>query len=302
MASKGFSRRAFVASSLAGTVFFPGFGYGQGRQDEGGIGGTGIVGILTDFGSLIVAGRRVETDGATRVTDAFGARLESDLRIGDSLTVEARGANGALLARRVHVTYPLAGAVSQAAGRMIRVNGVDVVLEQARSTPVGSRVLVSGLWDGNRVVASRIETARDPRDLISGTVSRRSGGPRVGPIAISGNGLFGAQDGSFAAVLGRFDAATGAMVATSTDTARFTGAAGPLERLAIEGYLEPINRNPGVRVSGLGHNFARGLVLDSYLGNRLLFDGRYTGRFAAEQVTVLPEAVSARRALLRSLA
>ncbi|MEO1612986.1 MAG: hypothetical protein AAFU55_11645, partial [Pseudomonadota bacterium] len=38
-------------------------------EPRGGIGGTGIVGVLTDFGSLIVNGKRIELDGRTRIAD-----------------------------------------------------------------------------------------------------------------------------------------------------------------------------------------------------------------------------------------
>ncbi|MEM7488864.1 MAG: hypothetical protein AAF390_07030, partial [Pseudomonadota bacterium] len=56
---------------------------------EGGIGGTGIVGVLTDFGSLIVNGLRVEVTSGTTVATPFGRVGEGALAPGQALTIVA---------------------------------------------------------------------------------------------------------------------------------------------------------------------------------------------------------------------
>lgn len=296
------SRRALLALGAA-SVLFPTPGLGQEkREGEGGIGGTGIVGLLTDFGSLIVAGNRVETGPGTRFEDAFGTLAEASLRVGDSLTVEASGAPGQLLARRVRVNYPLIGTITRVSGRNLVINGVTVRLERAQSLArAGNRVAVHGLWRGNEVVASRLAAPRSARDLVSGTVSRRGVSTRIGSLEVRGRGRGRMREGGFGEAIGRFDAQSGVFVANSVGTQRFVGLQSTLTRLAVEGYLEPSRGNPGFRVSGLGHSFRRNVALSQFANQRTLFVGDYDGLFAPRRATRLPESFASRRAVLRSL-
>ncbi|MEO1512732.1 MAG: hypothetical protein AAFU70_11715, partial [Planctomycetota bacterium] len=79
---------------------------------------------------------------------------------------------------------------------------------------------------------------------------------------------------------------------------RFTGAAGPLEQLSVEGYLEPSSKAPGFALSGLGHSFDPDARLEPFAEGRALFEGPYTGDFAVDLALALPEGVAARRAAL----
>ncbi|WP_370402314.1 DUF5666 domain-containing protein [Sulfitobacter sp. JB4-11] len=305
MKTAKFSRRDALGLGI-GAAVFPGVAAAQtARPDvEGGIGGTGIVGLLTDFGSLIVAGNYVRTNDATRYSDGFGALQESDLRLGDSLTVEAAGAPDALVARRVHVTHPLVGAITQVAAdrRRITVNGVEVRLDtRLQGLEVGYRVAVSGLWRGAFVQASRLAAARSASDLVAGDVARRGGRTQVGSVTVRGPGTGSVPRGSFASVVGQFDVASGILRARAVTNQRFTGAAGPLARLSVEGYLDPSSSAPGYRVAGLGHSFERNLKLDEFAGSRVLMNGEYNGKFAARGAVVLPEGFSAQRRLLRRI-
>ena len=299
------SRRAALGLGIA-AVFGPGQLWAQtARPDvEGGIGGTGIVGLLTDFGSLIVAGNYLRTDAQTRYTDGFGRLSKSDLQVGDSLTVEASGPSNALVARRVHVTHPVVGTITARSGngREITVNGVTVRLDQrAGAFGVGARVAVSGLWRGPLVQGARLAPARSTQDLVSGDVTRSGGVTRVGGVAVRGNGTGSIAPGSFASIVGRFNADTGVLQAARVSNARFTGAAGALARLSIEGYLDPTSRAPGYRVAGLGHSFERNLNLSAFATSRVLLNGAYTGRFAAQGAVVLPEGFGAQRRVLRQI-
>lgn len=299
------TRRAVLGLGVAAAAL-PGAVLAQStRPDvEGGIGGTGIVGLLTDFGSLIVAGNYVRTDGATRYSDGFGPLRENNLRVGDSLTVEAAGPVNGLIARRVHVTHPLVGAISavSANGRVVTVNGVEVRLDgRLRGFGVGDRVAVSGLWRGAVVQASRLTLARAANDLVAGDVTRSGGITRVGAVPVRGPGTGSPARGSFASVVGQFDPKSGVLRARRVATQRFTGAAGPLVRLSVEGYLDPSPSAPGYRVAGLGHSFERNLKLDTFAGSRVLMNGAYTGRFAASGAVVLPEGFGAQRRVLRQI-
>ncbi len=296
------SRRSFVFAGAA-ACFTPQLGPAQESVPEGGIGGTGIVGVLTDFGSLIVGGRLVQTSGQTDFTDAFGAVTEASLAVGDSLTVEASGPAGALTARRVHVTHPVVGQISALSNGFAVINGVEVILTaQTSGVRVGDRVAVSGLWQGPRVVASRIAPAQSDQDLIAGDVTNTLLESRVGPVVTTRSQIASERTGRFVTVIGSYDAASQIFRVKSAQSERFFGAAGPLVRLAIEGYLEPTSQNPNYRVSGLGHSFSRGLNLADFAQSRTLFSGSYTGTFAADRALTLPEESAARRRVLRGLA
>ncbi|GIT91696.1 hypothetical protein JANAI62_21530 [Jannaschia pagri] len=301
MTTSKFTRRTCVFGGGAAALL-PGVGWTQEREIEGGIGGTGIVGIATEVGGLVVAGRALTTDDGTRITDAFGALPAAALTRGDSLTVEAAGSVGSLVARRIHVTQPVVGTVTAASARQVTVNGVTVTLDSGlRSVRPGSRVAVSGLWRGTEVIASRLSPARSPLDLVSGDVSRGQGATRIGAVPVAR--LPGRPpSGSFATAFGRYDPARGLFQVQQSETGRFTGAAGRLRRLAVEGFLEPSNAAPGFRISGLGHSFARNLNLSNLAQGRALFSGAYRGTFAADQALPLPEDTRRRAAILGALA
>lgn len=299
------SRRGLLATGLS-ALALPHVATAQATQRdvEGGIGGTGIVGILTDFGSLIVGGNYLLTDSRTRYSNAFGQVNANDLRIGDSLTVEAAGAPDALSARSVHITYPLQGAISAVfdGGRRLVVNGVGVVMDSTPSAAqVGARVAVSGLWRGDMIVASRITPAGSAQDLVSGDLARGFGTLRIGSVVVRGSGLSGLEGGSFVTAIGQYDAATDRLQVRDVQPGRFFGAAGPLQRLSIEGYLAPTRTAPGYRIAGLGHSFERNLRLAEFADSRVLFNGAYTGKFAADSAVILPEAFASRRRVLRRI-
>jgi len=300
--------RRFILGTGAASVFWPGAALpapAQPRQSEGGIGGTGIVGILTEFGSLIVAGRRVAVDGVTQYSDGFGEISARDINIGDSLTVEAGGPVDMLTARRVHVTHPLVGEITAVAngGKELTILGTPVRLARPnRLARVGRRVAVSGLWRGNTVEGSGLSPARDTRDLVAGTVDRAGLGVTVSGLSVRGAGSQRLKDEGFASIVGRYDPNSALMRSERAVTARFTGAAGPLKRLTIEGYLEPTRAAPGYRVAGLGHSFSRNIDLSPYAQGRTLFLGDYTGLFAAREALVLPEDPAARAQILGAFA
>ncbi|MFK7867733.1 MAG: DUF5666 domain-containing protein [Roseobacter sp.] len=305
MATDRISRRMALLAGASACLLPQALGAQSFPPDvEGGIGGTGIVGVLSDFGSLIIAGARVAQTPQTRYTDAFGTVAASALRRGDSLTVEATEIQGRLSAVRVHVTQPLIGLAqnSGAQSDRITVNGIDVLVDSAFSQDlIGERVSVSGIWQGTRVVASRVARTPHKEDVIAGDVLRRGTQTRIGTIVLRGRGIGPLPDGSFATVTGQFDQTTGRLTARSTSAGRFTGAAGPLKGLRVEGFLDPINTSPGFKISGLGHSFERGLALSPYAQDRTLFAGAYTGRFKAQTATILPDDDAARRRVLRAL-
>lgn len=266
---------------------------------EGGIGGTGIVGTLTGFGSLRINGLRVRRDGRTRYRTPYGITTGEILAPGHVLTIAAlRDASG-ILAREVSVDFALVGVLREDAGRL-SVNGVpliDPVAARGDGAP-GTRVAVSGLWTAQGLRPSRIDPApTGTQDLIAGTVGRSPDGTgTIGGLPISSAATPPAS-GAYATAFGR--ANTERFLAERVHSGRFARLSN-LRLLSVEGYLEPAPSAPGLRIAGLGHNFATDVHAAAIGDRRALYFGRYTGRFAAARGYLLPENATARARLLRN--
>ncbi len=264
---------------------------------EGGIGGTGIVGIMTGYGSLLVNGLRVELTNQTRVASPYGQTDLNALKPGMSLTIFASRNRDGLFARDVTIDYALVGLARVGAGRALSVNGVRVLPEPGAlgSYSADHRVAVSGVWSPRGLIASRIDPAPNGQDLIAGTVSRRS----ATGLSISGASvrILGAKsdNGGYAVALGQ--SRDGQFEADDLQTGRFNTATG-LRQLAVEGYLETATSDPGFRIAGLGHSFGRNLRLQQLASRRAIYFGRYTGLFQASTGYVIPENFAQRRQLL----
>jgi hypothetical protein len=303
------SRRSVLAALGAGLLASaaPVRGETSKPPAEGGLGGTGIVGTLMGFGSLIVNGFRVDTDPETTFSSTIGLFDPGSLAIGQTLTIEAVASAEGLLAKRVHVTYPLVGRAEVMPGRpgRLRVAGVDVEAEPDGMTAVspGQRVLVSGVWRGNRVIAGRIDPAPGISvSAIAGAVSVEHGTGRLvlggRPLRLA-QGLKAPADGSFVTVIGR--ALADRFVADQIVEGRFTGAAGSLVQLSVDGYLDPTETAPGFTIAGLGHSFDAEAKLSAFRNDRALFTGPYVGVFAVQTGIILPEQFQARQAIIEEL-
>ncbi len=278
---------------------------GQRPPVEGGIGGTGIVGVVTSLGSIHVGGQRVEIAPDTELRDAFGPVPPWALTPGVSVTVEAEARPAGLVARRVRLTHPLVGPVDSlsADGRRLEVLGIRVDLEPGVNSPIekGDRVAVSGLWSGRRVVASRIDRLADPGPSVLAGATGPAGDlapglSAVGGVPVVAAGMALPDSLGYATVLGQ--ASEGIFFAEQIELDRFTGAAGPLARLVVEGYLEPAEAAPGYVIGGLGHSFDPAARLTPVAETRAVFAGPYSGLFEVEAALPVPEDPISRGRLL----
>lgn len=264
---------------------------------EGGIGGTGIVGTLYGFGSLLINGLRVTLDGRTRYRTPYGSVGAGALAEGQVLTVSAQRSADGIVARHVMVDYALVGTLHHSGGTP-RVNGVPLIAAASalgHGTP-GSRVAVSGTWTARGVRPSRIDPAPTGPDLIAGTVTRLDhGGSGIGGTGISASGSLPAP-GSYAVALGRNT--SGGFEADSLQAGRFAQI-NNLRLLSVDGYLEASASAPGFRIAGLGHNFARDVRLGAVGGRRAVYFGQYDGLFGANRAFVVPDTYAAHAGALR---
>jgi len=265
---------------------------------EGGIGGTGIVGLMTGAGSVLVNGLRVELPSNVRINAGGRAAGDSLLVPGAALSMVARSRLGRFEAQQIDVDAPLIGTVTRV-GRGHAINGTSLHLDTARSafSVIGQRVVAHGLWqpDGS-LNASLLQRAPQAGDSVAGVaMGSPDAGWRIGqtPVALKGGDILIA--GQFAVVSGRY--AGGTLTAASVQLGRFRGGQS-LRQLSIEGYLEAIDAAPGFRIAGLGHSFDRRLTLDPFVQSRAVYFGPYDGRFRARRAVVLPEPQRLRQALL----
>ncbi|MEM6896720.1 MAG: hypothetical protein AAF576_05035 [Pseudomonadota bacterium] len=266
---------------------------------EGGIGGTGIVGTLNGFGSLLVNGLTIELPDTMRVRTPYGRVGVDGLATGQVLTMVANRSASGYAARDVVIDYALVGRLDQSGGQP-SVNGVPLLAAGAALAGHdlrGTRVAVSGVWAPGGVRPSLIEPAPDARDLIAGTVLRTGdGAAQIGNVELRASGTL-PEAGSYAIALGQAD--QGGFDATEVREGRFTELSS-IEQLSVDGYLEPSASQPGFRIAGLGHNFARDIRLGAVGAQRALYFGRYDGLFGAQRGYLVPDAFTERQALLAS--
>jgi len=101
-----------------------GFG-GTGHGADCGFGGTGVIGTITDFGSIWVNGLEIELTPGVKIASNLGHPVE--LAIGQQ--VITRTHPHALLTDHVEVFYPLAGEVEQRRGNRLLINGHTVIID-----------------------------------------------------------------------------------------------------------------------------------------------------------------------------
>lgn len=297
-----FSRRTALAL-LGGTTFTacaPAIPSAQLGDDpfEGGIGGTGIVGLMTGSGSVLVNGLRVEVTNSTRIFDANRRGGETMLVPGRTLTLLARARLGRFEAQRIDIDDPLTGVLlRQGAG--YSVNSTPVLGLTNAAANAGRRVTVSGIWQSDGSVrTSLLQSAPNGGDIASGVLTGSAAdGWRIGQTPLTppqGQSLI---SGQFVVAKGQFT--HGTLLASSLRFGRFREGGATLRQLSVEGYLEPVATAPGFRVAGLGHSFDQRLQLGSFADRRAVYFGPYTGRFLARRAVLVPEAQGQRASLLR---
>lgn len=210
---------------------------GEGELDGGdrGLGGTGVIGTIRRFGSIVVNDLRIAypADVAVRIDDAPASAAE--LKIGQVVKVVARESGEGLATRRIDVTSEVVGPVEALGKRGLTVLGQQVAgAGLPGAWKIGDRVAVSGLRrpDGV-VVASLVETRAAGPDRVAGPVRRGPDGAlRIGGLALDGAapGLAGRR----ALVVGR--AENGRLRVADAGEAGLPEVAG-LRRLSIEAYI-----------------------------------------------------------------
>lgn len=289
----------------------------SGASEQQSAGDAGIFGTVTGFGSIYVNGIRIETEaGATR-----------GLEIGDVVAVHATERNGALRAASIEEVHaligPLTSEIKIGAAHQLEIMGVSVTLAPEASIidegtrqaidpyalVPGDRLAVSGLWQGEAVIANRVELLKDSgRDHVAGVLRRDDEGvARIGPIEVTGEVLadeLGDQKGRvFARVYGRFFDAR--FESESLKVGIPQALAQPGVRLSIEGFLLAGSANgaPSYLIDGLGLTLDPGANPSTQVaGGRAILIGESDvdapGVFRPRQGVPLPNAFDRRLKIL----
>ncbi len=213
------------------------------EEREGGILGTGIVGTITRLSSIIVNGQRITFPPDLPVKNELGPLIASQLVPGDTVAVVASLTGATWKAQNIRRIIPIIGPVSEVnsdeTGITLEVMGTLVRLPELTTPTVkrGDWVAISGLWQDEDVVATRVEVI-PPRQHAVITGSNLSVGAsrisKIGNTLIAGIIPKHIQPGDVIQVTGAPEA--GSIHATSLETGIFGGEVGLVQ---AEGYLSP---------------------------------------------------------------
>lgn len=205
---------------------------------EGGILGTGIVGTITQLGSIYVNDQHIRFDKDLIARTAFGPRQAATLKPGETVIVHAVRDASDWRATDITLYHPLIGPVTRHDGEL-HVMGSRVEWAEAEMTTPdgiedGDWVAVSGLWKGDAVVASLIEevTARPRATIIGSYIPGNSDVFQIGGTSVNQISLEHVKTGDVLTVQGRPEA--GALSATNVKIGLFET---PVTHIIAQGYL-----------------------------------------------------------------
>ncbi len=223
------------------------------RPGDRGIGGTGVVGVITGFGSVCVDGLEVALAPATVVAVDGVPATATALRAGQLVALRAADAAEAPRADALAVRHEVVGPAHDEGSGVLEVAGQRVLVgpetRGALHPAPGAVVAVSGLRDATgAVVATRVDLygaavpKQDVPALVHGTLRRDEGGLWLGALPVSpAPGVLVPGDGPVIAtgVLenGRLSAATLAPDLLASDPVAFFGAT--VNRYVLESFVDP---------------------------------------------------------------
>jgi hypothetical protein len=114
----------------------------------------GVFGTVENAAPLIVAGREIVVPIGLGVISPLGPGQV--ILQGDTLAVRAALVDGQLVAERMMQVFPVIGPMRVVAGTLATIMGTQVDLSPDLAAADGQWVAVSGLWSGERVVATHL--------------------------------------------------------------------------------------------------------------------------------------------------
>ncbi len=285
--------------------------------DNGGIGGiggtgqqasgTGIVGIITGFGSVCVDDLEVQFTAATPVSRNGLPTRPDRLALGQVVAIEASSGSHGLTATRIAIVNAVEGPVTRLESDLATIHVMGQAVRLTADTQlagfdafddsiVGLPVRVSGYRNAEgQIVASRIEVARglDEVSLIGPLGRNDRGVATVGGQQVRSTTTLPA-DGTETLVRGTWDGSRFVVRSLATDPS--LPFAGRVDRVVVEGLVvrEPDTRKVGISGFDVGYTtgtaLAGGRWSEAQEGRRVRIVGRLGPgrRLEAERVQLLP--------------
>jgi hypothetical protein len=152
---------------LGGTGLLANAGGGAGS----GLGGTGVVGEITGFGSIFVNGIEIEYDNETAFTINGKTALPQQLEIGDVVEVLTTDANKHTQAQIINLRHEVIGKVESVEPETysFTINGQSVVqaIHKVALPEVGTTVAVSGFRiDEQTILSTRVAPTDSKQTLL----------------------------------------------------------------------------------------------------------------------------------------
>ncbi|SDQ24579.1 DUF5666 domain-containing protein [Pseudovibrio sp. Tun.PSC04-5.I4] len=237
------ARRHLLSALIASTLMIAPAFASEKDEREGGILGTGIVGTITRLGSIIVNDQRITFPPDLPVKNALAPLIASQLVPGDTVAVIAdlSGLNWTAqsIRRILPIIGPVTDIITSQSGRTLSIMGTQVLAGPTLASTVneGDWVAISGLWQDELVIATRVEVV-PPRKSATIIGSNLSVGAsnllQIGSTLITGIVPTHIRPGDVVRVTGVPEA--GSIRATLLEAGIFDGKVGLVQ---AEGYLSP---------------------------------------------------------------
>jgi len=241
-------------------------------EREGGVTGTGIVGTITRLGSIVVNGLRVTFADDMSLENPVAIALAQDLRPGHTVAAQVVPDGDDWQALSIAQVLPVVGPVSDVDQAGFWVLGTRVFADQGTAVSQGDWVAVSGLWQLDTIVASRVDRIEpQPFASVTGTYfgpEDASRPLRIGTTLVDGIRPENARDGDVIRVRGQ--PGDGRLTAESIDLGLFDTRVG---LVMAQGYMSAPSRAGHYAILGTGMaaftetpNLIDTEILDTYCG------------------------------------
>ncbi len=304
------AKRVLAISSIVTLVAFPVPATEKETEEsrEGGIVGTGIVGAITELGSIYVNGQHIVFPDGLKLTSPLGERTADSLVPGETVAAEAVFADGKWTSGSINHYLPITGPVEAADTGKLTVMGSEIAVRRdtdfvgfgkGEQPETGDWIAVNGLWNGNTVVATRIvKIEPQSQARIVGTYRRGEDGDagKVGGTRVLGIKLRHVRPGDALTVHGMPEE-----TALQTETVTIGLFAGPVGDILMEGYLSQPDLEGIYTIYGSGVMAYAGPDPMTVSTERGLYCASSADRKPIVQITSLPEEGPDRRQLLNGL-
>lgn len=304
------AKRILAILTIAGLVTFPvpaTENESEGSR-EGGIVGTGIVGAVTDLGSIYVNGQHIVFPDGLKLASSIGERTADSLVPGETVAAEAVFSDGKWTANSINHYLPITGPVGAADSGKLTIMGSDIAVSgdtdfigfgSAGKPGTGDWIAVNGLWNGDTVIATRIVKIEPQSEArIVGTYrAGKDGTPgKVGGTGVPGIKLRHVRPGDVLTVKGPPEATS-----LQPQTVTIGLFAGPVGDILMEGYLSQPDLQGIYTIYGSGVMAYAGSEPMAVPSERGLYCASSADRKPIVQITSLPEGSLDRRELLSGI-